>query len=90
MDVSTVIEEQDPTWMTPIIEFIGKGILPQDQKDARRVRRTAQNLSYEITSYIDVPSYNLGSDALDLSKQIMYFGKSMPDHVPCTQDHGPW
>ena len=42
MEVSTVIEEQDPTWMTPIIEFIGKGILPQDLKDARRVRRTAQ------------------------------------------------
>ncbi|PWA74143.1 reverse transcriptase domain-containing protein [Artemisia annua] len=28
MEVSTVIEEQDPTWMTPIIEFISKGILP--------------------------------------------------------------
>lgn len=42
MEISTVIEEQDPTWMTPIIEFISKGILPQDQKDARRVRRTAQ------------------------------------------------
>jgi ribonuclease HI len=24
MEVSTVIEEQDPTWMTPIIEFISK------------------------------------------------------------------
>jgi ribonuclease HI len=42
MEVSTVIEEQNPTWMTPIIDFISKGILPQDQKDARRVRRTAQ------------------------------------------------
>lgn len=42
MEVSTVIEEQDPTWMTPIIDFISKGILPQEQKDARRIRRTAQ------------------------------------------------
>ncbi|GKG64976.1 hypothetical protein Tco_0667608, partial [Tanacetum coccineum] len=25
MEISTVIEEQDPTWMTPIIEFISKG-----------------------------------------------------------------
>jgi hypothetical protein len=33
MEVSTVIEEQDPTWMTPIIDFISKGILPQEQKD---------------------------------------------------------
>ncbi|GJU72490.1 reverse transcriptase domain-containing protein [Tanacetum coccineum] len=42
MEISTVIEEQDPTWMTPIIEFINKGTLPHDQKDARRIRRTAQ------------------------------------------------
>ncbi|GJR05681.1 reverse transcriptase domain-containing protein [Tanacetum coccineum] len=42
MEISTVIEEQDPTWMTPIIEFINKGTLPQDQKDATRKRRTAQ------------------------------------------------
>jgi hypothetical protein len=37
-----VIEEQDPTWMTPIIEFISKGALPQEQKDARRIRRLTQ------------------------------------------------
>ncbi|GKD47564.1 reverse transcriptase domain-containing protein, partial [Tanacetum coccineum] len=36
------IEEQDPTWMTPIVEFISKGTLPHEQKDARRIRRTAQ------------------------------------------------
>ena len=42
MEISTVIEEHDPTWMTPIIDFISKRILPQDQKDARRIRRTAQ------------------------------------------------
>lgn len=42
MGISTVIEEQNPTWMMPIIEFISKGILPQDHKEVRRVRRTAQ------------------------------------------------
>ncbi|GJT36418.1 reverse transcriptase domain-containing protein [Tanacetum coccineum] len=42
MEISTVIEEQDPTWMTPIVEFISKGTLPHEQKDARRIRRTAQ------------------------------------------------
>ena len=49
-----------------------------------------RNSNYEITSYTDVPSYNLGSDVSDLSKQIMYSEKFMRDHVPCTQDHGPW
>ncbi|GJT42394.1 reverse transcriptase domain-containing protein [Tanacetum coccineum] len=42
MEISTVIEEQDPRWMTPIIEFISKGMLPHEQKDARRTCRTAQ------------------------------------------------
>ncbi|GJX24080.1 reverse transcriptase domain-containing protein [Tanacetum coccineum] len=42
MEISTVIEEQDPTWMTPIIEFVSKGTLPLEQKEARRIRRTAQ------------------------------------------------
>lgn len=42
MEISTVIDEQDPTWMTPIIEYISKGILPHEQKDARRIRRTTQ------------------------------------------------
>ncbi|GKA71700.1 reverse transcriptase domain-containing protein [Tanacetum coccineum] len=42
MEISTMIEEQDPTWMTPIIEFISKGTLPYEQKDARRIRRTTQ------------------------------------------------
>lgn len=42
MEISTVIEEQDPMWMTPIIEFISNGTLPKEQKDARRIRRTMQ------------------------------------------------
>ncbi|GKC74803.1 reverse transcriptase domain-containing protein [Tanacetum coccineum] len=35
MEISMVIEEQDPTWMTPIINFISKGTLPHEQKDTR-------------------------------------------------------
>lgn len=42
MEISMVIEAQDPTWMTPIIEFISKGMLPHEQKDARRIRHIAQ------------------------------------------------
>ena len=35
IEVSTVIDEQGPTWMTPIIKFINKGTLPHEKKDAR-------------------------------------------------------
>lgn len=34
MEVSTVIEDQGPTWMTPIVEFISKGTLPNEQNGA--------------------------------------------------------
>ena len=40
-EVSTVEEEEEPTWMTPIVDYITKGILPQDEKEARRIRRSA-------------------------------------------------
>ncbi|GJX36625.1 reverse transcriptase domain-containing protein [Tanacetum coccineum] len=56
MEISAVIEEQDPTWMTPIIEFISKGTLPHEQKDARRICRTThENRDFEMVSSIDVP-----------------------------------
>ncbi|GKC36530.1 reverse transcriptase domain-containing protein [Tanacetum coccineum] len=48
MEISMVIEEQDPTWMTPLIEFISKDTLPHAQKDARRIRRTAQRFELRI------------------------------------------
>ncbi|GJV42795.1 hypothetical protein Tco_1427331 [Tanacetum coccineum] len=54
MEISTVIEEQDPTWMTPIVEFISKGTLPHEQKDARRIRRTAQRFELRDGVSIDV------------------------------------
>nr|GFA17909.1 reverse transcriptase domain-containing protein [Tanacetum cinerariifolium] len=47
MEISTVIEEQNPMWMTPIIEFISKGTLPYELKDARRIRRKAQRFELQ-------------------------------------------
>ncbi|GJS02924.1 reverse transcriptase domain-containing protein [Tanacetum coccineum] len=55
MEISTVIEEQDPTWMTPIIEFISKGTLPHEQKDARRIRRTAQR--FELRNGVPLSTF---------------------------------
>ncbi|GJU69921.1 reverse transcriptase domain-containing protein [Tanacetum coccineum] len=55
MEISTVIEEQDPTWMTPIIEFISKGTLPHDQKDARRIRPRPEIRKLQMVTSIDAP-----------------------------------
>ncbi|GJS17754.1 reverse transcriptase domain-containing protein [Tanacetum coccineum] len=57
MEISTVIEEQDPTWMTPIVEFINAGTLPHDIKIGglckrmpRRIRRTCA-VRFELRRY---------------------------------------
>lgn len=88
MEVSAVIEEEDPTWMTPIIEFISKGSYHKIISTLEECGAQRSDLNYEITSSIDVLSCNLGSDVLDFFNQTMYSERSTLDHVACTQDHG--
>nr|GEY31524.1 reverse transcriptase domain-containing protein [Tanacetum cinerariifolium] len=41
-EVLTVVEEERPTWMTPIHEYLVEEILPEEKKKARAVRRKAR------------------------------------------------
>nr|GEX21989.1 reverse transcriptase domain-containing protein [Tanacetum cinerariifolium] len=36
-EVTTVVEENGPTWMTPIVEYLKEGTLPSDRKKARKL-----------------------------------------------------
>nr|GEV62521.1 hypothetical protein [Tanacetum cinerariifolium] len=45
-EVTTVVEEDGPTWITPIIEYLKEGTLPGDRNEARKLRIKA--LQYEI------------------------------------------
>nr|GEV95661.1 hypothetical protein [Tanacetum cinerariifolium] len=45
-EVTTVVEEDGPTWMTPIIEYLKEGTLPSDRKEARKLRIKARQ--YEL------------------------------------------
>ncbi|GJU55744.1 reverse transcriptase domain-containing protein [Tanacetum coccineum] len=36
-EVTTVVEEDGPTWMTPIIEYLKEGTLPEDRKEANKL-----------------------------------------------------
>nr|GEV60338.1 reverse transcriptase domain-containing protein [Tanacetum cinerariifolium] len=40
-EVATVIEEDGPTWMTPIVDYL-KGTLPGDKNEARKLRLKAR------------------------------------------------
>ncbi|GKC71842.1 reverse transcriptase domain-containing protein [Tanacetum coccineum] len=41
-EVATVVEEDGPTWMTPIMEYLKDGTLPDDRKEASKLRIKAR------------------------------------------------
>ncbi|GJV90329.1 reverse transcriptase domain-containing protein [Tanacetum coccineum] len=43
---TTVVEEDGPTWMTPTIEYLKEGTLPDDKKEATKLRIKARQ--YEL------------------------------------------
>nr|GEX54594.1 reverse transcriptase domain-containing protein [Tanacetum cinerariifolium] len=45
-EVTTVIEEEGPTWMTELVNYLKEGILPGDEKEARKLRLKAHQ--YEL------------------------------------------
>ncbi|GKC50641.1 reverse transcriptase domain-containing protein [Tanacetum coccineum] len=45
-EVATVVEEEGPTWMTPIVEYLRDGTLPDDKKEASKLRIKARQ--YEL------------------------------------------
>ncbi|GKE54648.1 hypothetical protein Tco_1489804 [Tanacetum coccineum] len=45
-EVTTMVEEDGSTWMTPIIEYLKEGTLPDDRKEASKLRIKARQ--YEL------------------------------------------
>nr|GEV94474.1 reverse transcriptase domain-containing protein [Tanacetum cinerariifolium] len=45
-EMATVVEEEGPTWMTPIIEYLRDETLPDNRKEARKLRIKARQ--YEL------------------------------------------
>nr|GEZ98851.1 hypothetical protein [Tanacetum cinerariifolium] len=44
-EVAIVIEEDGPTWMTQLVEYLKEGVLPGDKKEARKLRLKARQRS---------------------------------------------
>nr|GEV43713.1 reverse transcriptase domain-containing protein [Tanacetum cinerariifolium] len=45
-EVAAVIEEDGPTWMTQLVDYLKEGVLPGDKKEARKLRLKA--CQYEL------------------------------------------
>nr|GEW31614.1 reverse transcriptase domain-containing protein [Tanacetum cinerariifolium] len=54
-EVATVIEEDGPTWMTQLVDYLKEGILPGDKKEARKLRLKPDNTI--IPTEIEMPTY---------------------------------
>ncbi|GJU01949.1 reverse transcriptase domain-containing protein [Tanacetum coccineum] len=51
-EVMTVLEEDRLTWMTPIIEYLKKGTLPEDKKEASKLRIKARHMHAGLRSVV--------------------------------------
>ncbi|XP_071718686.1 uncharacterized protein [Rutidosis leptorrhynchoides] len=56
--VSAAVEEDEPNWMTPIVEFLSTGTLPIDSIDARKIKMKAS--MYLLNKGILYRKYFLG------------------------------
>nr|GFB09065.1 reverse transcriptase domain-containing protein [Tanacetum cinerariifolium] len=45
-EVTAVIKEEGPTWMTELLNYLKEGTLPEDEKEARKIRLKARQ--YEL------------------------------------------
>nr|GEU86269.1 reverse transcriptase domain-containing protein [Tanacetum cinerariifolium] len=43
-EVTTVVEEDGPMWMTPVMEYLKEGTLPSDRKEERKLRIKARQV----------------------------------------------
>nr|GFB20184.1 reverse transcriptase domain-containing protein [Tanacetum cinerariifolium] len=46
-EVAMVIEEDGPTWMTQLVDYLKEGTLPEDKKEARKLRLKARQYEAE-------------------------------------------
>nr|GEU30096.1 reverse transcriptase domain-containing protein [Tanacetum cinerariifolium] len=49
-EVTAVIEEEGPTWMTKLVNYLKEGILPGDEKEARKLRLKARQYELSFTN----------------------------------------
>nr|GEY82887.1 reverse transcriptase domain-containing protein [Tanacetum cinerariifolium] len=87
-EVTAVIDEEGPTWMTELVNYLKEGTLPEDEKEARKIRLKARQ--YELMEGI---LYKRSF----LTPWLRCVGPLQAEYVmkeihegSCTQDHGPF
>ncbi|GKC02780.1 reverse transcriptase domain-containing protein, partial [Tanacetum coccineum] len=83
-EVATVVEEEGPTWMTPIMEYLKNGTLPDDRKEASKLRtRKAQVFDSHYGLFHEVDRGESRGDNHQQSGEEVHVGQdSMPLRSP--------
>nr|GEY32557.1 reverse transcriptase domain-containing protein [Tanacetum cinerariifolium] len=56
-EVTAVIKEEGPTWMTELVNYLKEGTFPEDEKKARKLRLKARQTEAVIPAEIEMPTY---------------------------------
>ncbi|GJS99663.1 reverse transcriptase domain-containing protein [Tanacetum coccineum] len=75
-EVATVVEEEGPTWMTPIIEYLRDETLPNDRKEASKLRIKARQ--YEFVGRDSLQTLVLEAMAKSIVAKAMRLGYYWP------------
>nr|GEX72938.1 reverse transcriptase domain-containing protein [Tanacetum cinerariifolium] len=59
-NTSQVIEEEGPTWMTELMNYLKEGTLPEDEKEARKIRLKARQPLFVRVGESQVPDRHNG------------------------------
>nr|GEW24549.1 reverse transcriptase domain-containing protein [Tanacetum cinerariifolium] len=75
-EVATVIEEDRPTWMTPIVDYLKEGTLPGDKNEARKLRLKARQ--YELREGILYRSCSMHAGPRSIVAKAIQLGYYWP------------
>ncbi|GKB70733.1 hypothetical protein Tco_0932145 [Tanacetum coccineum] len=71
-EVTAVVEEEGPTWITPITEYLKDGVLPDDKKEANKLRIKARQYETDGTESLYRRSfYGRGLDVVPLQADYL-------------------
>nr|GEV36193.1 hypothetical protein [Tanacetum cinerariifolium] len=80
-EVTTVVEEDGPTWMTPIMKYLKEGTLPSDRKEARKLHIKARQEIHEGSCSMHTGPRSVVSKAIRLGYYWPTMHRDAPDMI---------
>nr|GEW51649.1 reverse transcriptase domain-containing protein [Tanacetum cinerariifolium] len=73
-EVAAVIEEDGPTWMTQLVDYLKDGALPRDEKEARKLRLKARQYADYVMREIHEGSCSMHAGPRSVVAKAIWLG----------------